>query len=76
MFQVLDGPGNFVEPTIISGLEHDSNIVHTESFVPVLYVLRMEGDLDEAIRWNNEVEQGLTSSIFTKNLSNIFKWMG
>lgn len=74
--KVLDGPGNFVEPTIISGLEHDSNIVHTESFVPVLYVLRMEGDLDEAIRWNNEVEQGLTSSIFTKNLSNIFKWMG
>lgn len=74
--KVLDGPGNFVEPTIISGLEHNSNIVHTESFVPVLYVLRMEGDLDEAIKWNNEVEQGLTSSIFTKNLSNIFKWMG
>jgi len=74
--EVLDRPGNFVQPTIVSGLQHDSTIVHTESFVPVLYVLKMEGDLDEAIRWNNEVEQGLTSSIFTKNLGNIFRWMG
>ena len=33
-------------------------------------------DMDEAISWNNEVEHGLTSSIFTGSLGNVFKWLG
>ena len=33
-------------------------------------------ELDEAISWNNESEQGLSSSIFTQNLGNVFKWVG
>ena len=33
-------------------------------------------DLDEAIRWNNEVNQGLSSSLFTSNMSSLFKWTG
>jgi len=51
-------------------------VVLKESFVPVLYVLKFSGDLDEAISWNNEVDQGLTSSVFTQNLSSLFRWMG
>nr|CAB3219603.1 alpha-aminoadipic semialdehyde dehydrogenase [Phallusia mammillata] len=74
--KVLDGPGNFVQPTIVSGLTHDSLLVLRESFVPILYVLKLNGDFDEAIGYNNEVDQGLTSSVFTQNLSNIFKWLG
>ena len=74
--QVIDIPGNFVEPTIITGLSHDSAVVLKESFVPVLFVMNFNGDIDEAIKLNNEVDQGLTSSIFTQNLSNLFRWMG
>ena len=33
-------------------------------------------DLDEAIAWNNEVEQGLTSSVFTTNMEKMFRWLG
>ncbi|CAH1254138.1 ALDH7A1 [Branchiostoma lanceolatum] len=33
-------------------------------------------DMEEAITWNNEVKQGLSSSIFTGNLGNVFKWIG
>ena len=33
-------------------------------------------NLDEAIQWNNEVPQGLSSSIFTRDVSNVFKWLG
>ncbi len=33
-------------------------------------------DLDEAISWNNEVEQGLTSSLFTAGMDKMFKWLG
>lgn len=76
VLQVVDGPGNFVEPTIVSGLSHDDPLVLRESFVPVLYVLKLEGDLDRAISYNNEVDQGLTSSVFTKDLSNVFRWLG
>ena len=33
-------PGFYVEPTIVTGLPHDAEIVHRESFVPLLYVLK------------------------------------
>lgn len=40
ILQVLDRPGFYVEPTIVTGLAHDAEVVHRESFVPVLYVLK------------------------------------
>lgn len=38
----MDRPGNYVEPTIITGLAHDAPIVQTETFVPILYVLKFK----------------------------------
>uniref|UniRef100_A0A3B3U5Z0 Aldehyde dehydrogenase 7 family, member A1 n=1 Tax=Poecilia latipinna TaxID=48699 RepID=A0A3B3U5Z0_9TELE len=73
--KVMDRPGNYVEPTIITGLPHDSPIVHTETFVPILYVLKFKTE-EEAFAWNNEVKQGLSSSIFTKDMGRVFRWMG
>ena len=75
VFQVIDRPGNYVQPTIVTGLAHDAPIVQKETFVPILYVLKFT-EVEEAIQWNNEVDQGLTSSIFTQNVENVFKWMG
>ena len=40
ILQVLDRPGFYVEPTIVTGLSHDAEIVHRESFVPLLYVFK------------------------------------
>nr|XP_061790868.1 alpha-aminoadipic semialdehyde dehydrogenase-like isoform X2 [Nerophis lumbriciformis] len=73
--KVMDRPGNYVEPTIITGLAHDASVVHTETFVPILYVLKFKTE-EEAFAWNNEVKQGLSSSIFTKDLGRIFRWLG
>ena len=42
-------------------------IVHEETFAPILYVIEV-GDVDEAIRVNNGVPQGLASSIFTNDM--------
>lgn len=56
-------------------MAHDSELVHTETFAPILYILKCK-DLDEAIAWNNEVSQGLSSSLFTTNMQNLFKWIG
>ncbi|WP_149193294.1 L-piperidine-6-carboxylate dehydrogenase [Luteimonas suaedae] len=62
-----DRKGNFVLPTLITGLDNDSEIVQTETFAPILYVMKYE-DLDEAIAMQNAVPQGLSSAIFTTNL--------
>jgi len=68
------GP-NYVQPTIVTGLDPNSALVKRETFVPIVYVFKFS-KLDEAVRWNNGVEQGLSSSLFTKNLANIFQWLG
>jgi len=73
--KVVDRPGNFVEPTIVTGLQHSSEVVLKETFAPILYVLKTKS-LDEAIKWNNEVKQGLSSSLFSQNVANLFKWIG
>ena len=70
--KTIEREGNYVEPTIISGLQHDSPVVLRETFAPIVYLLKTKS-LEEAIEWNNEVEQGLSSSLFTKSLGNVFK---
>jgi aldehyde dehydrogenase (NAD+) len=61
--EVIDGPGSFVKPTIVSG-RPDMAIVQHEIFAPILYVFEYE-DIEDAIRWQNDVPQGLSSAIFT-----------
>jgi aldehyde dehydrogenase (NAD+) len=56
----------FVEPTIVK-MPAQTEIVHIETFAPILYLLEYE-ELEEAIRLHNEVPQGLSSAIFTTNL--------
>ncbi|KAI9228258.1 MAG: alpha-aminoadipic semialdehyde dehydrogenase-like protein [Piptocephalis tieghemiana] len=71
---VLDRPGNFVEPTLTS-VTHDTLVVQKEIFVPILHTMKFS-NLDQAISWNNGVRQGLSSSLFTKDPANIFRWTG
>jgi len=60
-------PGGFyVRPAIVEVEEQDGNMT-CETFAPILYVVRYR-ELDDAIALNNEVAQGLSSSIFTNDL--------
>jgi aldehyde dehydrogenase (NAD+) len=63
----IDRPGNFVLPALVTGLTNDAEVVQTETFAPILYVMKYS-TLDEAIELQNAVPQGLSSSIFTTNL--------
>jgi aldehyde dehydrogenase (NAD+) len=63
---VRPGPGFFVEPTIIEA-PSDLPISREETFAPILYV-SVVADVDEAIRANNSVDQGLSSAIFTDSV--------
>ncbi len=62
----IDRPGFYVEPTIVEA-KHDWEIVHEETFAPVLYLIEYE-DFDEVLQWHNEVPQGLSSAIMTNNV--------
>lgn len=70
--KLMDREGFYVEPTIVTGLPHDSPIIHKETFAPIVYLIECDS-FEEAIQWNNEVKQGLASSLFTQNLSNVFQ---
>ncbi|HEY0310070.1 MAG TPA: aldehyde dehydrogenase family protein [Luteimonas sp.] len=70
----IDRPGNFVLPAIVTGLSNDADVVQTETFAPILYVMKYR-DLDEAIHLQNDVPQGLSSSIFTNNLKAAEKFL-
>jgi aldehyde dehydrogenase (NAD+) len=64
---LADRKGNFVLPTLVTGLSNDAAIVQHETFAPILYVMKFR-TLDEAIELQNAVPQGLSSAIFTTNL--------
>lgn len=63
----IDRPGNFVLPAVVTGLKNSDEVVQHETFAPILYVMKYR-TLDEAIDMQNAVPQGLSSSIFTRNL--------
>ena len=62
-----DRKGNFVLPTIVTGVKNSDEVVQTETFAPILYIMPFKS-LDEAIELQNDVPQGLSSAIFTRDL--------
>jgi acyl-CoA reductase-like NAD-dependent aldehyde dehydrogenase len=66
--------GFFFQPTILRGVKPGSRLACEEVFGPVLSVIRF-ADLDEAIRINNEVPYGLSSSLYTSDVRASFRAM-
>jgi aldehyde dehydrogenase (NAD+) len=64
----IDGPGFFVDPTIIKA-SNDWDIVQSETFAPILYMIPFS-TMDEAIAMQNGVAQGLSSALFTRDIRN------
>ena len=55
-----------MEPTLVAA-HRDWELVRRETFAPILYVMEY-GTLEDAIALNNSVPQGLSSSLFTRDL--------
>jgi len=69
--QKLEGAGfesgNYVMPCIAEAQNH-FEIVQEETFAPIVYLIKYEGDVQNAIDIQNDVPQGLSSAIFTLNM--------
>jgi aldehyde dehydrogenase (NAD+) len=61
------GSACYVKPAVAL-IEHDAPIVHRETFAPILYIMQYKGEIEEAIAIQNEVKQGLSSSIMSLNM--------
>jgi aldehyde dehydrogenase (NAD+) len=75
---VLEGEGYesgcYVKPAIIEA-ENDFEIVQTETFAPILYLMKYSGDLENAIEMQNGVAQGLSSAIMTNEMKEAEKFL-
>lgn len=64
--------GYFFQPTVVDGVRPGSRMATEEIFGPVLSVITVN-DFDEAVRVNNEVRYGLSSSVYTNDVRLSFR---
>jgi aldehyde dehydrogenase (NAD+) len=71
----VEAPEAFYAAPALVTMPSQTDIVRTETFAPILYLLAYD-DLDEAIRLHNDVPHGLASSIFTTDLREAERFIG
>jgi aldehyde dehydrogenase (NAD+) len=65
----------YVQPAIVE-MPSQSDVVCRETFAPILYVMKYEGGIENAIGLNNEVAHGLSSAVFTNDMRDMERFVG
>ncbi|MCT9870413.1 aldehyde dehydrogenase family protein [Paenarthrobacter aurescens] len=66
----IDGPGYFVEPTILANTDHSMRVVQEEIFGPVLVAMPYD-DIEQLVEMANDSEYALAASIWSQNISRV-----
>jgi succinate-semialdehyde dehydrogenase/glutarate-semialdehyde dehydrogenase len=66
--RVPNSPAPFYEPTVLTNVNHDMDVMREETFGPVLPIMTFKTD-EEAVRFANDSVFGLTASVWTTNIS-------
>ena len=66
--EAVEGPGNFLQPTVFADCDNSMRIVQEEIFGPVLVIIAFDTD-EEAVQLANDNQYGLAASVFTRDIS-------
>ncbi|NLL29415.1 MAG: aldehyde dehydrogenase family protein [Bacteroidales bacterium] len=66
--------GSYVLPALVEA-KNEYEIVQEETFAPILYLIKYKGEIENAIAINNDVPQGLSSSLFSLNMREVEKFL-
>jgi succinate-semialdehyde dehydrogenase/glutarate-semialdehyde dehydrogenase len=69
-----DWPGLYFEPTVLTEVDHDMQVMREETFGPVLPIMRVR-DEEEALRLANDTDFGLVAYFYTRDLGRAHRIM-
>lgn len=70
-----DRQGALYPATVVDHVPYDCELVHEETFGPVIPIIRVPNDIDEIIRISNSTAYGLSSGICTNRIDSITKFV-
>jgi len=66
--------GRIFEPTVLTNVTHDMDVMKEESFGPIIGIMKVDGD-DAAVKLMNDTQYGLTAGIYSQSRDRALKLM-